>query len=91
VLICTTRDDQRSWLQTGQVLSDLWTRATRGGLSVVPDSQVIENDTTRELLRQAVPGPATQPQLLVRVGWQESSRPRLEPSPRRGLREVLIP
>jgi hypothetical protein len=89
VLICTTHDDQKSWLEAGQVLSTLWVRATRGGLSVVPDSQVIENDATRRLLRQALPDPSGQPQLLVRVGWQESSRPRLAASPRRDLRDVL--
>ena len=48
MIICTALDDQRGWLASGQVLSALWLRATRDGLSLVPLSQVVE-----------VPGPGT--------------------------------
>lgn len=91
VLIVTERDDEHAWLQTGQALSALWVRATRSGLSVIPDSQVIENDATRLLVRQAAPDASGWPQLLVRVGWQESSRGRPSHTPRRDLQDVLIP
>ena len=76
LFLCTAEDDQRAWLQAGQALSALWLRATRDGLSIVPLSQVIDVDETRDALAHDVFGGLAHPQILVRVGWQEISRHR---------------
>jgi len=87
--ICTSRDDPPAWLDAGETLSVLWLRATIAGFSVVPLSQVIEVDETRLALRREVFYDMAHPQLLVRIGWQEISRPSLPPTPRRPLEDVL--
>ena len=88
--ICSTHDDQASWLQAGQTLSEMWLSATGAGLSIVPLSQVIEVPETRQALRHDVFADAAQPQLLVRIGWQEIARATLPRTPRRPLDEVLV-
>jgi hypothetical protein len=90
VVICTMMDDQPSWLVAGQVLSALWLRATADGLSVVPLSQVIEVAESRNALRHDIFNGLAHPQMLLRIGWQEISRPRLDPSPRRPVSDVLL-
>jgi len=89
VAICSALDDQESWLKAGQALSALWLRATHDGLSILPLSQVIEVDETREALHQDVFSGMARPQILVRVGWQETSRTILARTPRRPMEEVL--
>ncbi len=87
--ICSATDDQRSWLRAGQSLSALWLRATHEDLSVVPLSQVIEVDETREALRQDVFDGFARPQVLVRVGWLEATRGRLDRTTRRPVDDVI--
>jgi len=87
--ICSATDDQRSWLEAGETLSALWLRATHEGLSVVPLSQIIEVDTTREALRQDVFDGMARPQILVRIGWLEATRGPLQRTPRRPVDEVI--
>jgi hypothetical protein len=82
-------DDIRAWLHTGEGLSALWLRATGEGLTVVPLSQAIELDETREALRVEVLRGLGFPHLLVRVGWQAISRGALPTTPRRPLDDVL--
>ncbi|KQY64441.1 Acg family FMN-binding oxidoreductase [Nocardioides sp. Root140] len=82
-------DDSPAWLRTGEALSALWLRATREGLSVVPLSQVIEVDETRERLRGEVLHGMGMPHLLVRVGWLAISRGALPRTSRRPLDDVL--
>ncbi len=89
--ICTALDDQRSWLDTGQVLSALWLRATQNGLSMVPLSQAIEVPETRKALHQEIFAGMARPQILLRIGWQEIGRASLSPTPRRPLSDVLLP
>jgi hypothetical protein len=86
--ICSGRDDLESWLGAGQALSALWLQATRDGLSIVPLSQVVEVDETREALHQDVFDGMARPQILVRVGWLESSRSPLDRTPRRPADDV---
>lgn len=88
--ICTSVDTPAAWLDAGETLSALWLRATRDGFSLVPLSQVIEVVDTRARLRASVFYDMAQPQLLVRVGWQEVTRPALPRSPRRPLDDVLV-
>ncbi len=89
VAICSATDDQRSWLEAGESLSALWLQATREGLSAVPLSQVVEVDETREALHQDVFDGMAHPQILVRIGWSETTRTRLDPTPRRAVGEVM--
>jgi nitroreductase len=90
VAICSTDDDQVSWLQAGETLSALWLDATRAGLSVVPLSQVVEMPETREALHRDVFADLALAQLLLRVGWQEIARTSLPRTPRRPLSDVLL-
>ncbi len=89
VAICTARDDQLAWFETGEALSALWLRATQDGLSIVPLSQVLEVAETRAALYEEVFGEMAHPQVLVRVGWQEIARTTLPQTPRRPLDQVL--
>ena len=91
VAICTATDDKVSWLKAGEALSALWLQATRDGLSIVPISQVVEVEETRHVLRQDVFDGMAHPQILVRVGWQETSRSPLDRTPRRGIDQVTGP
>jgi hypothetical protein len=90
MVIGTTYDTPASWLQAGQLLSDVWLHATRAGLSIVPLSQAIEVAETRDALHHDILGDAACPQLLVRVGWQEIARTTLPRTPRRPLADVLV-
>ena len=89
VAICSAHDDEPSWLRAGQTLSAMWLSATPAGLSIVPLSQVIEVPETRHALRDDVFAGGAQPQLLVRIGWQEIARATLPGTPRRPLDDVL--
>lgn len=91
VVIATERDDVAAWLSAGQTLSALWLHATREGLSLVPLSQVIEVDSTRRGLASELTEPPDEPQIVVRLGWQEISRSTLPRTPRRPLHDVLLP
>lgn len=90
VVIATERDDPKAWLCAGETLSDLWLHATRDGLSVVPLSQVVEVPGTRQRLSRELPPGRDQPQVVVRLGWQEISRSTLPRTPRRPLHDVLL-
>lgn len=87
--ICTARDDHAAWLDAGETLSAIWLRAVNAGFSLVPLSQVIEVDETRQALMDEVFYGMARPQLLARVGWQEVSRAMLKMTPRRPLSDVL--
>ena len=89
VAICSAADDQLAWLKAGEALSALCLQATRDGLSIVPLSQVIEVDETREALHEDVFDGMARPQVLVRVGWLESTRTSLRRTPRRPIAEVV--
>lgn len=91
VVITTEGDGQGSWLQAGQALSALWVAATRAGLSVAPDSTVVENRDVRRTVERVLPEVKDHLQVMVRVGWPETTRPTLERTPRRPLDEVLLP
>ncbi len=91
MVIYTAYDNQESWLAAGQSLSALWIRATQDGMSLTPESQVIEVDQTRTLLRRTLLDDLGHPQVLVHVGWQDFSRSQLDRTPRRALEDVLLP
>jgi hypothetical protein len=89
LVICTAHDTPRAWLAAGEALSAVWLRATQAGFSVVPLSQVIEVDKTRSTLLREVFFDMAQPQLLLRIGWQEVTRSPMPRTPRRPLDDVL--
>ncbi|HEU5036597.1 MAG TPA: hypothetical protein VFT70_06325 [Nocardioides sp.] len=89
LVLCSTEDGPEAWLRTGELLCRVWVRASQEGLSVVPLSQPVEIDRTRETLQEILGGGLC-PQLVVRVGWQEIARSQLPPTPRRPLSEVLL-
>lgn len=82
-------DDRGSWLRAGEGLSAMWLTATAGGLSLVPLSQVIEEEDTRAAFRVEVLGGLGHPLVLARVGWQAIGRSELVRTPRRPVSEVL--
>lgn len=88
-IIATTADDRSSAVRAGEALSAIWLRATTEGLSLVPLSQVLEYEPTRELLRSELSLRYPVPQIVVRIGWQEIGRGDLVRTPRRPLNEVL--
>jgi hypothetical protein len=90
LVLCGASDDDAAWLQTGEALSALWLAATRDGLAVVPLSQVIEVEETRNALQSTLLGGLTVPHLLVRIGWQSIGRRELHGTPRRPLAQVLV-
>ncbi len=90
VALSTDSDTTESRLRAGEALSTLWLHAVRNGLSVVPLSEAVESAATRSDLLPLFGG-LVQPQLLVRVGWQEIGGRAEQRSPRRPLAEVLGP
>lgn len=90
LVVATAGDETIDHLRAGEALSALWLRATTQRLSVVPLSQVVADERTRDALRTEVLGGALHPQLVVRLGWQEIARSTLPRTPRRGLGEVLV-
>ena len=90
VVIATAEDDPTSWLDAGEALSAIWLRATLEGVSVVPLSQVVEYGPTRELLRTELPVRSLEPQMVIRLGWQEIGRSGQPRTPRRPLDDVLL-
>ncbi|MCW2767801.1 MAG: hypothetical protein JWO11_3760 [Nocardioides sp.] len=91
VAVTTEEEGLLAWLMAGELLSRLWLEATKGGLSVVPLSQVIEVEQTRAELFHRVFAGLEVPQILVRIGWQQIGRSTLPRTPRRPLGEVLLP
>jgi hypothetical protein len=87
--ICSSTDDVLAWLKTGEALSALWLQATHDGLSIVPLSQAVEVDETRQALHHDVFDGMALPQVLLRVGWLEVTRPPMARTPRRPVDEVM--
>ena len=89
IAICSAADDQQSWLGAGQALSALWLQATHDGFSLVPLSQIVEVEETRQSLHQDVFDGLARPQILARIGWSEATRTPLDRSPRRPVDDVI--
>ncbi len=89
VVLCTAAPTVEAWLDAGRGLSALWLQATRQGLSVVPLSQPVEDESTRAGIKERLLHGYGEPLLLVRVGWQAISRSDLPRTPRRPLTDVL--
>ena len=88
-MIGTGLDGPRSWLHAGQALSALWLAAVAAGVSVVPLSQVTELNATRLAVRYDVMFGSMEPQILARLGWQETGGAELRRTPRRPLEDIV--
>ena len=89
IMIGTRSDGPRAWLHAGQALSALWLAAVDAGVSVVPLSQVTELNATRLAVRYDVMFGSMEPQILARLGWQETGRGELRRTPRRPLDDIV--
>jgi len=89
LVVCTSSDDVISRLRAGEALSAVWLSATHDNMALVPLSQAIEVDETREEVQSDVLGGLAFPQLLLRVGWLPLSRNELPMTGRRPLSEVV--
>jgi hypothetical protein len=89
LVVCTSSDDVISRVRAGEALSAVWLRATHENMALVPLSQAIEVDETREELQSDVLGGLAFAQVLIRVGWLPLSRNELPMTGRRPLSEVV--
>ena len=87
--LCTSSDDPLSWLRTGEALSSIWLTATVAGLSLVPYTQPIEVESTRQQLQSALLNDQCCPQVILRIGWPPLSNEPVAPTPRRHVDHVL--
>lgn len=84
-VLASTSDTESSWLNTGQVLASILLNATSEGISASFLNQPIELDDLRVKLAEILDTNGY-PQLLLRLGYG----PQVEPTPRRGIDEVLV-
>jgi hypothetical protein len=90
LLITSSSDDTMSRVRAGEALSAIWLEATLGGLSVVPLSQALEVDETREALQDDVLDDLAVAQLILRVGWLPTGLRELTPTPRRTVDDIRV-
>jgi hypothetical protein len=86
VILGTAGDDRHAWLEAGQALGRLLLRATAGGVSAAPMTQVLEVPATRVMLTRQL-GLLGHPQMVLRMGYGLGlGHPQ---APRRPISEVL--
>jgi hypothetical protein len=85
LLLGTTDDDRRAWLDAGRALGRLLLRATASGLVASPLTQALDWPATRGQLRSRL-SLVGHPQMLLRLGWPASTG---TPTGRRPVGEVL--
>jgi nitroreductase len=85
LLMGSTNDDRRAWLESGRALGRVLLRATEAGLAASPLTQALDWPATRRQLtsRLSLVG---HPQMLLRLGYPAE---RGTPSGRRPVAEVL--
>ena len=88
-VLCAADEEPVSVLRAGEALSAVLLEATARGVSTTPITQVLEVDTTRELVRHAVVGSHRRPMVIVRLGTPETRSTPLVPTPRRPVEDVL--
>jgi hypothetical protein len=84
-VLATAQDTATDQLRAGDALSAVLLTATALGLATDPVSQPLEVAATRAGLRSAVLGEASEPRILLRLGWAPISA---TPVPRTGRRPV---
>jgi len=89
LVLSTSSDDVLSRLRTGEALSAIWLGCTVAGLSLVPFTQPIEVDQTRESLQSRLLNGQSCAQIVLRLGWPPLSHQPVPPTPRRPVELVL--
>jgi len=89
MLVATSSDDSLSRLRAGEALSAMLLRATLLDLAIVPYTQAIEVDATRQRLEERVLAGGGNLQLILRVAVPPATRSRIPMTRRRPVREVL--
>jgi hypothetical protein len=72
LLLGTTNDDRRAWLDAGRALGRVLLRATAAGLVASPLTQALDWPATRGQLRSRL-SLVGHPQMLLRLGWPTST------------------
>lgn len=91
LVLATNGDEPVDRLRAGEAMSAALLAATQLALATTPLSQALEVDVTRKELQQQVLHIPEHPQLIIRIGWPATAAAELPPTPRRGLRSVLLP
>lgn len=89
LLLGTPTDDTLARLQTGEALSAILLLAVMQGLAIVPYTQPIEVDLTRRGIEAALLGGTVRLQVVLRVAVPPRDGPRLRPTRRRPVEDVL--
>jgi nitroreductase len=87
--ICTSSDDTASRLRAGEALGAVLLKGAAEGLAMVPLSQAIEVDRTRQLLQHELLDDRASPQILVQVGWPQTAAEEIPLTQRRQVDEVI--
>ncbi len=74
VVLATRRDDEESWLRSGEALQRLLLELTRRGLVASPLTQALEHGATRAQVGAQLTWEA-HPQMLLRIGAAEPTEP----------------
>ncbi|MGD9960772.1 Acg family FMN-binding oxidoreductase [Nocardioides sp.] len=91
LVICTEDDSVLCRLRAGEAMSAIWLRATMDGFRVVPLSQALEVEETRQAVQGQLLEGRGFPQIILRVGWPPiADTEPLPASRRRPLDDVLI-
>ncbi|OBG17523.1 NAD(P)H nitroreductase [Mycolicibacterium celeriflavum] len=82
-------DDDLARLRAGEASSLMLLTATTLGLATCPVSEPLENDETRQAIREEVFDGRAYPQMMFRIGWAPVGADPLPSTPRRPLDEVV--
>lgn len=88
LVLGTDADTPADWLHAGRALARLLAVATGAGLAASPLGQAIDLDATRVLVREATGGMGTA-QMILRIGYPDSTAEPLPPTRRRPVADVL--
>jgi hypothetical protein len=91
LVVVTGSDGVLDRLRAGEATSAVLLAASRLRLASTPLSQGVEVAATRRAIQRDVLHVPEHPQLVLRVGWPATGAAELPPTPRRGLRSVLLP
>jgi nitroreductase len=91
LVVVTGTDGVLDRLRAGEATSAVLLAASRLGLASTPLSQGVEVAATRRAIQRDALRVPEHPQLVLRVGWPATAAAELPPTPRRGLRSVLLP
>jgi hypothetical protein len=89
LVVGTSSDDTLSRLRAGEALSALLLEGTADRMSVLPLSQAMEVDSTRNRLEEQLFGSALSLQIVLQIGYPAHSYEPLPATPRRPVADVF--